>query len=209
MVGAEIIEKYFPELSQPLREKFRQLQIIYAAENEKVNLISRKDFENIYTNHVLHSLALAKFCSFPQGCEVVDIGTGGGFPGISLAMMFPQTQFVLCDSIGKKIRAVGTMIEALDLNNAKCVNSRAEQLPGKFDIAMARAVAPMKELWGWMQNHWKNKPVFYLLKGGDLSEEMNDLLEINPRIQIKQFHISEVFDEPFFETKKVVQLTLS
>lgn len=206
MVGAEIIKKYFPELSDDKFNKFAELGKIYAEENEKVNLISRKDFENLYTNHILHSLTLAYFCEFLPGKKIIDIGTGGGFPGIPLSIMFPECQFVLVDSIGKKIRAVQTLIDNLELTNAVALNNRTESLGQTFDIATARAVAPMSQLWTWMEKQWTQKPVFYLLKGGDLQEEMNELLAIKPGLKFKQFAIADFIQEPFYETKKVITI---
>jgi len=206
MVKTEIILKYFPDIDKKTIHLFDKLADIYSTENEKVNLISRKDLENLYTNHILHSLTLAKFCSFKPGQTVIDIGTGGGFPGIPLAIMFPETSFFLCDSIGKKIRAVQSIVDALEIQNAHAINNRTELLPGPFDIAVVRAVAPMATLYSWMEGKWKNNIQLYMLKGGDLSEEMNSLLEIHPGLQIKQFPISDVYTEPFYETKKVVHI---
>ena len=204
MVRTEILTKYFPDLDAEKIHQFEKLERIYAIENEKVNLISRKDFEHLFTNHILHSLSLAKTCSVLPGQKVLDIGTGGGFPGIPLAIMFPQTTFILCDSIGKKIRAVQAIIDGLELKNAFAVNDRTEQLNIQFDIAVARAVAPMAKLWDWMAGKWKNKALFYLLKGGDLSEEMNELLLIAPNVKIQEFPIKNIFSEEYFETKKVL-----
>lgn len=206
MVGAEIIKNYFPGIDNSKLELFEKLGSVYAEENEKVNLISRKDFENLYSNHILHSLALANFCEFLPGQAVVDIGTGGGFPGIPLAIMYPDTKFVLCDSIGKKIRAVQAVIDALRLTNVEAINSRTESLPYTFDIAVARAVAPAASLWDWMLGKWNNKAVFYLLKGGDLREELNELLDFHPKLIVMEYAISDFINEPFYETKKVVTL---
>jgi 16S rRNA (guanine527-N7)-methyltransferase len=207
MVGIEIILNYFPELSGKKLEQFSLLGDYYRLENEKVNLISRKDFENIYVNHVLHALAYVKCCPFLPGQNVLDIGTGGGFPGIPLAIYFPETEFVLCDSIGKKINAVNSIAEKLALENVLALNQRIENLPQRFDIAVARAVAPMAQMYHWMQNKWENKTHFSLLKGGDLTEEMNELLAINPKLKFKQHLLAKVFYEPFYETKKLIQIT--
>lgn len=206
MVRPEDIFQAFPELTPHQREQIVQLESIYKSLNQRVNLISRKDIDNFYTHHVMHSLALAKFCTFPAGAKVIDIGTGGGFPGIPLAIFYPETKFILCDSIGKKIRAVEEAIDLLELKNATAINARTESLTTKFDIAVARAVAPMSNLWNWMQGHWNNKPHFCLLKGGDLSAEMNELLEIAPKVQFHSNDISDVFNHSFFETKKVIEI---
>lgn len=206
MVSAEIIEKYFPGLDAGRSELYSHLYPVYAEINARINLISRKDFENFYIHHVLHSLALAAFCEFPDRSRVIDIGTGGGFPGIPLAIMYPEVHFTLVDSIGKKIRAVQEVADALGLKNVKALNSRTETLNARFDIATARAVAPMKELWTWMKGKWTTTPVLYLLKGGDLSLEMNELLQAAPGTEIRQYLISDQFAESFFETKKVILL---
>jgi 16S rRNA (guanine527-N7)-methyltransferase len=136
----------------------------------------------------------------------LDIGTGGGFPGIPLAIMYPEVTFTLVDSIGKKIRAVEEVVEILELKNVTALNSRAENLRGNVDIAVARAVAPTSELWHLMENKWSSKPCFYLLKGGDLTEELNELLHIFPGTKIAQHQISKAFSEEYFETKKVLEL---
>lgn len=206
MVNESLILKYFPDISAEQTELFGQLERIYKEQNARVNLISRKDFDNFYIHHVLHSLTLAAYCKFPDRSSVIDIGTGGGFPGIPLAILFPKVQFTLVDSIGKKIRAVQDVAAILDLKNVTAINSRTEEMGQTFDIAVARAVAPMIKLWDWMDGQWKNKPLFYLLKGGDLSQEMSDLLNERGKIAIQQHSISEKFDEPFFETKKIVEL---
>lgn len=208
MVSADIIFKEFPNLTDSQKSDFNRLYPIYKGLNEKVNLISRKDFENFYVHHVLHSLALAKFFDFSQHPTVIDIGTGGGFPGIPLAILFPKSKFYLVDSIGKKISAVQEVCDNLGLENVTALNSRTEELNVKCDIAVARAVAPMTKLWTWMEGKWKNKPTFYLLKGGDLTEEMNDFLQLAPKCKISQKTIADIFDAPFFETKKAIGLYL-
>lgn len=208
MVNSDIIFENFPDLTPSQKEDFNRLYSIYERLNERVNLISRKDFENFYLHHVLHSLALVKFCTFSDNQTIIDIGTGGGFPGIPLAIMFPNCTFYLVDSIGKKIAAVQEVCDHLGLENVKALNSRTESLNIQCDIAVARAVAPMKSLWMWMEGKWKQKPLFHLLKGGDLAEEMNELLETVSRCKFSQHQIAEVFDQPFFETKKVVTIQL-
>jgi 16S rRNA (guanine527-N7)-methyltransferase len=206
MVSAELIKTYFPQISESQFKAFERLQPIYLELNERINLISRKDFDNFYVHHVLHSLALAKMCEFPDGARVIDIGTGGGFPGIPLAIMFPHVQFILVDSIGKKIRAVQEVVDILDLQNVNALNNRTESLNIKFDIAVARAVAPMLDLWQWTLSRWNNKALFYLLKGGDLTEEIKTLQEMGPKLQVTENGISEIFSESFFETKKVIRI---
>lgn len=203
----QIITEHFPHLTEKQITEFAKLNGIYEKLNQMVNLISRKDFENFYTHHVLHSLALAKCFDFPAANKVIDIGTGGGFPGIPLAIMFPEVQFFLVDSIGKKIRAVQEVADILNLQNVTALNSRTEALNIKCDIAVARAVAPMLSLWNWMEGHWLQKPQFYLLKGGDLAEEMNELLTEKRGVKFQQFQISDYFDFPFFETKKAIKVT--
>lgn len=210
MVGAEVIFQHFPDLSEKQKDQFQQLGDLYRFHNERVNLISRKDIQNLYTNHILHSLALAKFCNFDIGKHYLDIGTGGGFPGIPLAILFPKSQFTLVDSIGKKIQVVNDVIANTEINNAVGIQLRAEQLPIKVDTIVARAVAPSGELWNWSTGLWKGKPSFYLLKGGDLTSEINDVLDFAPKTHVHLHAISEVFAEfDFFETKKVLILTQS
>lgn len=206
MVGPEIVFGYFPNLTQEQQSQIRALHDIYTWHNERVNLISRKDMDMFYVHHVLHSLALAKVCAFEPGMKVIDIGTGGGFPGIPLSIMFPEVQFTLCDSIAKKIRAVQDVIDRLELKNATALNSRTEQLSGKYDLATARAVAPMIDLWNWMKGKWASNPRFCLLKGGDLASEMNDLLMVQKSLKIRSSSIADFYIEPFFETKKVISI---
>jgi len=206
MVSADIIFNHFPDLSEKQKHQFLQLEGLYTEHNQRVNVISRKDMEMFYLHHVLHSLALAKAFEFPAGSEVIDIGTGGGFPGIPLSIMFPDVEFTLCDSIGKKVAVVADLIEKLELKNALAVNSRTETLNKHFHIATARAVAPMLQLWNWMQEQWNHKPCFYLLKGGDLTEETAELQKVKSSIKIQEQHISQWFNEPFFETKKIISI---
>ena len=208
MVSVDVIFEHFQELTNIQRKQFEQLGDLYRFHNERVNLISRKDIQNLYTHHILHSLALAKFCDFEAGKHYLDIGTGGGFPGIPLAILFPKCQFTLVDSIGKKIQVVNDVIANTELNNATGIQLRAEQLPVKVDTIVARAVAPCIELWNWSQGLWKGKPSFYLLKGGDLTAEINEVLEIAPKTKVNMHAISEVFGEfDFFDTKKVLRLS--
>lgn len=206
-IGPEIIFKYFTNLSPSQKLQFEQLGDLYRDHNAKVNVISRKDMDMFYVHHVLHSLALAKTCEFIPGQHFIDIGTGGGFPGIPLAIMFPQVKFTLVDSIGKKINVVQSVINAIGLVNAAAIQQRTELLPMKFDGAIARAVGPAIEIWNWMQHSWSGKPRIFLLKGGDLAAEINEVIEASQKTKIKFHSIAEIFpDQPFFETKKVVKL---
>lgn len=180
---------------------------LYTNWNTRINVISRKDIGNIYVNHVLHSLAIAKVFSFGLGAEVADVGTGGGFPGIPLAILFPETRFTLVDSIGKKIRVVKEVIEAADIQNVSAINLRAEQLQGMYDFIVSRAVATLPELLRWTGNKISNKSQHRLpnglvcLKGGDLSDELTDL-----KCTYQVYDLKAFFDEPFFESKKLIHL---
>lgn len=207
MQDASIIFHYFPQLTEKQKELFTQLGPLYADWNEKINLISRKDVENLYINHILHSLAIAKIIDFKPGISVLDVGTGGGFPGIPLAILFPETKFHLVDSIGKKITVVNAIVEALGLVNVKAEQLRAEQLKGKYDFVVSRAVTRMKEFYDWVSNKIRDKSLHPLdngilyLKGGDLDEEMSELKK-----RYSLYDLTEYFKEDFFETKKVVYM---
>lgn len=209
MQDASIILKYFPSLTQKQRDQFSLVGSLYKEWNEKINVISRKDIDNLYTNHILHSLGIAKLISFNPGAEILDVGTGGGFPGVPLAILFPETQFHLVDSIGKKITVVKEVSTALGLKNIKAEQIRAEQIKGKYDFIVSRAVTRMKEFYGWV--HTKSKPAsshtldngILYLKGGDLDEEMNELKRPYSVTNLQDF-----FKEEFFETKRVVYLPL-
>lgn len=203
----EVIEKYFPDITARQKEQFGALGELYADWNAKINVISRKDMEHFYVRHVLHSLAIARVCPFADGARVIDIGTGGGFPGIPLAIMFPDTGFTLTDSIGKKIFVVKEVAKALDLTNVEPVNARVESIPGKFDYAVTRAVAETSTLAGWV---WSKLTAgqksglgngLLCLKGGDLTEE---LARVGKKYEI--FDIADFFEDDFFDTKKVVWL---
>lgn len=208
MVDHSIVANYFKNFTDKQMEQFAFMFELYEAENAKVNVISRKDMDNFYIHHVLHSLALVKFGDFSEAQSVVDIGTGGGFPGIPLAIVFPEIEFFLVDSIGKKIRVVESIANDLGLTNVTVKNARVESLPNKFDMAVARAVAPSIELYRWMSKNWKSQPHFSLLKGGDLTEELNELIQENSKLEIKVESIASLYSEPFFETKKVVNIGL-
>lgn len=206
----DIILKYFPDLSEEQKSKFAQLQSLYALWNEKINVISRKDIENIYERHVLHSLAIAKVIQFKPNTEILDVGTGGGFPGIPLAIMFPETNFHLVDSIGKKIKVVSEVASALDLKNVQADQARVETLNRKYDFIISRAVTSFPEFYQWIKNkvskiqyHSIDNGILYL-KGGDLTEELKSFGN-KPKI----YPLSDFFEEEFFETKKVVYLPLN
>ena len=206
MVGPEIISSYYT-FSEKQLSQIDQLFDLYSFHNARVNVISRKDMDNFYIHHVLHGLAMAKYCRFSPGEEFVDIGTGGGFPGIPLAIAFPETQFTLCDSIGKKIQVVNTIAEELGLKNVEAIQSRTEQLNRKFDGATARAVAPAKSLMEWMKGQFKGAPRMYLLKGGDLDQEAQDLMQLAPNSRLRIQELSELYPSlEFFETKKLMIL---
>lgn len=210
MDNQQIIEQYFPDLTEVQRTLFAQLGPLYQQWNERINVISRKDMDNLYTNHILHSLGIAKVCSFLPESEILDVGTGGGFPGIPLAILFPQTQFHLVDSIGKKITVVTEIASELGLTNVTARQIRAEQYTGKFDFIVSRAVTRMKEFHSWVRQKAKSQSLHPLengilyLKGGDLEEEMNEL-----RKPYAVYELSNWFKEPFFETKKVVYVPLT
>ena len=203
------IKKYFPDISPKQIELFEKLQPLYAEWNAQINVISRKDFSEFYERHVLHSLAIAKLIRFTPGTKILDVGTGGGFPGIPLAILFPKVQFHLVDSIGKKIKVVNEVADSLRLMNVKAEQIRAEQLKDKYDFVVSRAVTRLPEFVNWIQKNISAKQknalpngILYL-KGGDLTEEIKPF---NRNIFV--LNISEYFDEEFFETKKVLHLPL-
>jgi len=206
MVNAEIIFNYFPDFNDKQVEQINFLFDLYQYHNARVNVISRKDIDNFYVHHVLHSFALLKLASFEEVESVIDIGTGGGFPGIPLAIALPHIQFQLVDSIGKKIQVVKTIADDIGLTNLKATHSRVENIDETFDMAISRAVAPTKELIQWMNQKWKRKPYMAFLKGGDLSEELNEALALNSKFRFKSHSIYKTIPEPYFETKKVVLL---
>lgn len=209
MQNAGLIPHYFPSLSDEQKKQFIKLYDLYSEWNEKINVISRKDIENLYINHVLHSLGIAKVMNFKPGAQVLDVGTGGGFPGIPLAILFPETHFHLVDSIGKKITVVNAVAEGLGLKNVKGEQIRAEQVRSKYDFIVSRAVTRLKEFYGWVHHKVKDKSVHELdngilyLKGGDLDEELAELKK-----PYSLYNLSDYFQEDFFETKKVVYVPL-
>ncbi len=203
--GVALIYKHFPDLSNQQKEQFEQLESLYNEWNSKINVISRKDTDNFYERHVLHSLAIAKVNHFVNNSRILDIGTGGGFPGIPLAILFPQCDFVLVDSIGKKIKVVNAVAENLELNNVTGIHERAENINEQFDFIVSRAVTKMPAFIKWTKGKFlkenKNplKNGILYLKGGDLSEEMSPVKKA-----YQYFDIYPIFPYDFFETKKVV-----
>lgn len=205
MMNIDTIIDYFPELSQRQREQYAALGDLYAEWNSRINVISRKDMEHFATRHVLHSLAIARVCRFEAGAKIVDIGCGGGFPSVPLAIMFPEAEFVGVDSIGKKIRVVEGIIEGTGIKNMRAINCRAEQLGEKFDYVVSRAVTEMSRFmpWAWAllrkgQRGTLPNGILYL-KGGELAEEL-----AATRRRWDVHDISAMFGEEFFETKRVV-----
>ena len=204
----EFILKYFPDLTDVQINQFQQLEALYQDWNSKINVISRKDIDELYLKHVLHSLAIAKIQKFEPGTYVLDVGTGGGFPGIPLAILFPETRFYLIDVILKKINVVKAVAEALELKNVKAEQMRAENVKGDFDFIVSRAVTNMPDFVSWIkdkikkqQKHELKNGILYL-KGGDLTEELATFTNA------KEYNIAEFFEGEFFETKKVVHLPL-
>lgn len=203
----EELKRYFSFLNEQQLDLYEQFASCFLSWNEKINLISRKDTENLFVHHILHSLAIAKVCEFKPMCRVLDIGTGGGFPGLPLAIMFPQTEFVLVDSIGKKIKVVEAVSEALGLQNVKPMQTRAEQLQEKFDFIVSRAVTNLEDFIPWTKGKFSKinyhdlpNGILYL-KGGDLKEELSKIKKT-----YKVYDIDTWFEDEFFQTKKVVYL---
>lgn len=202
------ITTYFKELSDKQLKQFEQLKDLYTIWNSQINVISRKDIDELYLRHVLHSLAIAKTLNFKPKAKVLDVGTGGGFPGIPLAILFPNTKFVLVDSIGKKIKVVNEVINALELENVTAIHTRAETVKGEFDFVVSRAVTKMDDFYKWIRKkivpkhrHEIRNGILYL-KGGDLTEELINF----PKATL--YPISEFFEDEFFETKKVVHIPI-
>ena len=205
-MSISLILKYFPEITDEQKQQFEKLEQLYTKWNEKINVISRKDMDGLYEKHILHSLGIAKVMPFADGTKVLDIGTGGGFPGIPLAILFPEVSFTLIDSIGKKIKVVEAVSKGLGLKNVTAVHGRAEKLKEKFHFVVSRAVTQMPEFLRWLKGKFekeqfneKHNGVLYL-KGGDLAEELAGL-----RCEI--FQLKNYFEEEFFDTKKVVYLS--
>ena len=206
-IKSELIQQYFEGLSAVQVTQFDQLYELYSFWNAQINVISRKDIDELYERHILHSLGIAKFVTFTPGTKVLDVGTGGGFPGIPLAILFPDTQFHLVDSIGKKIKVVTEVAAALGLNNVKASHLRAEQVPDKYDFVVSRAVTRLVDFYPWIKGKFikesKNaipNGILYL-KGGDLKEEIAE-----SRLKAELYPLSAYFEEEFFETKYVVYI---
>lgn len=208
----DILLKYFPELTEHQQKQYAACFDLYKEWNEKINVISRKDIDSLFEKHILHSLAIAKFISFRPDTQVLDIGTGGGFPGIPLSIFFPEVSFTMCDSIAKKITVAETISQTLELQNTDFVVGRVEQLKEKFDFIVSRAVAPCEQLYRWTQSYIEeqnNNPKFngyLLLKGGDLREELKALKQVNKKLIIEEYPLNKWFEEEFFETKKLVYI---
>ena len=205
--GTQLILSYFPDLTEKQIEQFDRLEELYQEWNSKINVISRKDMDQFYVHHVLHSLGIAKVMNFQPGTKILDIGTGGGFPGIPLAILFPDTHFHLVDSIGKKITVVKEVAKALKLGNVEAQQARAESLVRKYDFVISRAVTRMINFYPWVKGKIKREDfnefqngILYL-KGGDVDEEMEELDK-----SYVTYHLSDYFKEDFFETKKVVYM---
>ncbi len=201
----DISQKYFPGLTQEQIDRFARLGPLYEEWNQRINLISRKDIDSLYEKHILHSMAIGKFIRFTAGSSILDVGTGGGFPGIPLAILFPEARFHLVDSIGKKIRVVQAIKEALELSNVRTEQIRAELLKEKYDFVISRAVTGLPEFMKWVTKNvspvQKNaipNGILYL-KGGDLGDEIRPF-----KNRTSVFHLSDYFTEPFFETKKLL-----
>jgi 16S rRNA (guanine527-N7)-methyltransferase len=202
---SDIVFKYFTGLTDKQRAQIEQLPGLYDFWNSQINVISRKDIDLLYERHVLHSLGIAKIMPFLPGENVLDVGTGGGFPGIPLAILFPKTQFHLVDSIGKKIKVVQEVAQALGLTNVEATHARAEQIEEKFDFVVSRAVTQLKDFYPWVRTKFKKQSgnklangILYL-KGGDLDQEIKE-----SGLKVQQYHLKDHFTEEFFETKQVI-----
>ncbi|WP_299778234.1 16S rRNA (guanine(527)-N(7))-methyltransferase RsmG [uncultured Formosa sp.] len=204
----DLILKYFPDLTDDQISKFQKLESLYQDWNLKINVVSRKDIDELYLRHVLHSLGIAKLISFKDGTKLMDVGTGGGFPGIPLAILFPECSFHLVDSIAKKLKVVSDVVEGLGLTNVKVTHSRVEEINDKYDFIVSRAVAAMPTFVYWtkgkiakeQRNDLKNGIIY--LKGGDLADELQDYKTATI------YNLSDYFEEDFYETKKIVHLPL-
>ncbi|EKF55428.1 16S rRNA methyltransferase GidB [Galbibacter marinus] len=207
-MALKIIQNYFPNLTPKQVQQFEQLEPLYKDWNSKINVISRKDIDELYVRHVLHSMGIAKIQSFVPGSSIMDVGTGGGFPGIPLAILYPETEFYLIDAIAKKIKVVHEVVEALGLKNVTAEQKRAEKVKAEFDFIVSRAVTSMPDFVKWVRNKVKKQSKHELkngilyLKGGDLTQE----LELYQSATI--YELSDYFNEDFFQTKKVVHLPI-
>jgi len=200
----ETMTEFFPALTETQLAQYDAMEGLYREWNARINVISRKDMDNFRVHHVLHSMAIAKVIDFPAGSTVLDLGTGGGFPGIPLAVLFPEVRFTLCDSIGKKVKVAQAVADGLQLHNVTCIQARAESLPDRFDYVVSRAVTDLATFYPWVKDKF-NKAIFYL-KGGELDAEIADCARrcrIDPG-KFLQLKISNWFDDPWFEEKKIV-----
>lgn len=206
-MNSAVIQKYFPALSAIQMDQFDRMETLYKEWNAQINLVSRKDIDEIYVRHVLHSLAIAKLIQFKPGTKVLDVGTGGGFPGIPLAVMFPDAQFTLVDSIGKKIKVVNAVAASLGLTNVVGIHDRVENIVENFDFVVSRAVTQMQPFYGWVKGKFKKenkndlKNGILYLKGGDVKAEMTET-----KLRYKVYDLPQYFDEAYFETKKIVYI---
>lgn len=202
---SDLILKYFPDASPAQQEQFARLQELYTFWNNQINVVSRKDIDLLYERHVLHSLGIAKVMPFMPGETVLDVGTGGGFPGIPLAILFPETRFHLVDSIGKKIKVVNEVAAALGLVNVRGTHARAEEIKEKFDFVVSRAVTQLKDFYPWVKGKFSKSTTNKLasgilyLKGGDLTQEIAE-----SGLAVQQFYLRDYFEEDFFDTKQVI-----
>lgn len=211
----KLVKKYFPGISDKQQNQFLKLAELFADHNTRVNMVSRKDMENLEERHILHSLAIAKFIQFKPQTRILDIGTGGGFPGLPLAIMFPDCKFILVDSIAKKINIVNALIAELGLQNVEAINARAESLNLNVDFVVSRAVASLTDLYHWgrkavLKEKYNDHPNgFVLLKGGNLTDEKNEFKAHSPKgIKLKEVHLDSYFREEFFDTKKILYFSV-
>jgi 16S rRNA (guanine527-N7)-methyltransferase len=205
-MSPEILYTHFPDLTDRQKSQFAAIGPLYAEWNDKINVISRKDIENFYTHHVLHSAGIAKVAQFVPGTRVLDIGTGGGFPGLPLAILFPEASFVLVDSVGKKLKVIDDIASQIGLNNIKTMHDRAENIQGPFDFVTSRAVTKLDVAWGWVagkisgeqKNSLQNGMLY--LKGGDIDEESPS------GVEVRRFELNQYFEQPYFAEKSLIHI---
>ena len=206
-MSMEEILHYFPNLDDVQQHQFQRSFEVYKSWNDQINVVSRKEFDTFYERHILHSMSIAKFIQFQPGTRVLDLGTGGGFPGVPLAILFPEVAFTLVDSIGKKIKVVNEVSNALNIQNIRAFHQRVEEVKGQFDFVVSRAVAPLSDLLSWTKGKYSGEQKNALpnglicLKGGDLREEVN---AVKMHFIVERYKLSDYFNEPFFETKELV-----